>query len=139
MSETGFRHVSVLLHETLTALQPRTGGVYLDGTVGGGGHSEAILQALNGGCELFAVDRDEEALSAARIRLAKWPGVRFLHGNFHNAPELLPAARFAPAARQENPFPLRRLPPPHNPVKENDGIFPSPDRRHSFHSRQTSQ
>ncbi len=94
MSETGFRHVPVLLHETLTALQPRTGGVYLDGTVGGGGHSEAILQALNGGCELFAVDRDEEALSAARIRLAKWPGVRFLHGNFHNAPELLPAARF---------------------------------------------
>ncbi len=89
MSGTGFHHVPVLLSQTLEALQLREGGVYLDGTVGGGGHSEAILTALSGKCSLYAVDRDGDALAAARARLSTWEGVTFIHGNFHDAPQLL--------------------------------------------------
>ncbi len=84
----------VLLSQTLEALQLREGGVYLDGTVGGGGHSKAILTALSGNCGLYAVDRDGDALTAARARLSAWEGVTFIHGNFHDAPQLLGDVRF---------------------------------------------
>lgn len=84
----------VLLSQTLEALQLREGGVYLDGTVGGGGHSEAILTALSGNCGLYAVDRDGDALAAARARLSEWEGVTFIHGNFHDVPQLLGDVRF---------------------------------------------
>ena len=94
MSGTGFHHVPVLLSQTLEALQLREGGVYLDGTVGGGGHSEAILTALSGNCGLYAVDRDGDALAAARARLSEWEGVTFIHGNFHDVPQLLGDVRF---------------------------------------------
>jgi len=94
VSGTGFHHVPVLLSQTLEALQLREGGVYLDGTVGGGGHSEAILTALSGNCGLYAVDRDGDALAAARARLSEWEGVTFIHGNFHDVPQLLGDVRF---------------------------------------------
>ena len=89
MSGIEFHHVPVLLNETLSALQPHEGGVYLDGTVGGGGHSEAILNAVPGRCSLYAIDRDREALAAARTRLAAWPEVSLIHGNYQEAPHLL--------------------------------------------------
>jgi 16S rRNA (cytosine1402-N4)-methyltransferase len=91
---TGFRHVPVLLSETLAALQLRHGGSYLDGTVGGGGHSGAIMEALNGNCSLLALDRDEEALAAAVSRLAAWPGAQLMRGNFHEAKILFPEMKF---------------------------------------------
>jgi len=88
-----FSHVPVLLPEALHAMNLKEGGVYLDGTVGGGGHSEGILKALGGRCTLYAMDRDPEALAAAGTRLSAWPGARLLHGNFHDAPGLLGDAR----------------------------------------------
>lgn len=89
MSGIEFHHVPVLLNETLSALRPHEGGVYLDGTVGGGGHSEAILNAVQGRGSLYAIDRDREALAAARIRLAAWPEVSLIHGNYQEASYLL--------------------------------------------------
>ncbi len=94
MSVTGFRHVPVLLAQTLAALRLREGGVYLDGTVGGGGHSEALLTALSGKCDLYVIDRDGDALAAARIRLSAWERVSFIYGNFQDAAQLLRDIRF---------------------------------------------
>ncbi|MBQ7457068.1 MAG: 16S rRNA (cytosine(1402)-N(4))-methyltransferase RsmH [Desulfovibrio sp.] len=62
------RHTPVLLDEVVRLLAPKEGGRYLDGTVGLGGHANAILQAAS--CELVGLDRDQEALGIAGQRLA---------------------------------------------------------------------
>ena len=79
---SGFVHATVLLHETVDALNVRPDGLYLDGTLGGGGHSEQILQRLTTG-RLIGVDRDPAALEAAGRRLAPF-GDRFtpVHSDF---------------------------------------------------------
>ena len=89
----GFFHQPVLLAETLQAINLKEGGVYADGTVGGGGHSEAILEHLHGNCTLYAIDRDEDALHATRERLSAWDRVHLIHGNFHHIRDLLPDVR----------------------------------------------
>ena len=63
-------HVSVLLDEAVDALAPRPGGRYLDGTVGMGGHSFAIMERSGGQAFLCGLDRDTQALELARVRLA---------------------------------------------------------------------
>lgn len=85
-----FRHIPVLLDETLTLLYPERGGVFVDGTLGGGGHAEAVLERLPADGRLIGIDRDEEALAAAKERLSGY-GERFtaLHGNFHDMKALL--------------------------------------------------
>src|SRR5271165_5624082 len=73
-------HVPVLLRETVSALQPAAGKIFLDGTVGGGGHSLAFLEA---GASVIACDQDPEALTEASRRLAAFSGrVRFVESNF---------------------------------------------------------
>ncbi|MBP5662083.1 MAG: 16S rRNA (cytosine(1402)-N(4))-methyltransferase, partial [Clostridia bacterium] len=62
-----FTHQSVLLRESIDLLNVHDGGIYLDGTVGGGGHSEAILRQAD--CRLIGIDRDDDALAAASERL----------------------------------------------------------------------
>ena len=82
-----FQHTSVLLHETVDALRVSPGGLYLDGTLGGGGHSREIL--ARGGC-VVGIDRDAEAIAAACARLTEY-GERFtaIRGNFHDAKALV--------------------------------------------------
>lgn len=63
-------HISVLLNEAVDALAPKAGGRYLDGTVGMGGHSFAIMERTGGEGFLCGLDRDRQALELARIRLA---------------------------------------------------------------------
>lgn len=87
---TEFRHMPVLAKELLQYLAPHSGGVYLDGTLGGGGHSELILEATGPDGTLIGIDRDPEALSAAKIRLHRF-GPRFsaIQGSFADIAELL--------------------------------------------------
>ncbi len=74
-------HKSVLLREVVAALSPREGGVYVDATLGAGGHTEAILEFI--GTRVIAVDRDEVALAIAKERLARFGDrVTFVHGRF---------------------------------------------------------
>ncbi len=85
-----FHHVPIMVKEVMDLLLPARGGVFVDGTLGGGGHSEAILQLLPEGGRLFGIDRDETALQAATARLAPF-GEKFtaLHGNFFHMKSLL--------------------------------------------------
>ena len=84
-----FQHEPVLLQEVLQWINTRPDGVYCDGTLGGGGHSEAILKASGGTAVLYGIDRDETAIAAATERLKKYPGFHALRGNFHDGKELL--------------------------------------------------
>ena len=80
MSE--FHHVSVLLEECIQGLNIRPEGIYVDGTLGGAGHSSRIAAELTTGT-LVGIDRDTVALTAAKERLAPWMDrVRLFHGNF---------------------------------------------------------
>ncbi len=83
-----FQHTPVLYDEVLEWMRPVSGGVYIDGTLGGGGHAEGILKAC-GDCTYYGIDRDPAALAAASERLAGYPGFHALRGNFHDAGELL--------------------------------------------------
>ena len=75
-------HYSVLLKESIEALAIRPAGVYVDGTLGMGGHSEAIARRLTTG-RLIAIDRDQRAIDRASARLAPYAGhITFVHGNF---------------------------------------------------------
>lgn len=90
-----FKHKPVLLNECLEGLRIRPDGVYVDGTLGGGGHSSEIARRLTTGT-LIGIDRDMDAIRAAeaRVREATPPGAGFeaLHGNFHDAKALLQSA-----------------------------------------------
>ena len=82
-------HRPVLLEECVEALNIRPDGVYLDGTLGRGGHSEQIVKRLASG-RLICVDRDQAALDAARERLAPWVDrVTLIHSNFDRVDEIL--------------------------------------------------
>ena len=78
-----FRHLSVLPDEVIQFLNPRPGGVYLDGTLGGAGHARLILERCTPGGVLIGIDQDQEALQAAGRRLADFgTAARLVHGNF---------------------------------------------------------
>ncbi|MBI1951676.1 MAG: 16S rRNA (cytosine(1402)-N(4))-methyltransferase RsmH [Acidobacteria bacterium] len=86
----GRSHRPVLLHETLVALRCRPGGLWVDGTVGAGGHAEAILRASAPDGRLLGCDRDLEALEAARRRLAPFGERAILrHADYRRLPRLL--------------------------------------------------
>jgi 16S rRNA (cytosine1402-N4)-methyltransferase len=85
-----FQHRSVLLKEALEGLAPRAGGVYADGTLGGGGHAAAICERLAGEGLLLGIDRDADAVAAARERLRAYPCAKlFVQGDFKNIARIL--------------------------------------------------
>lgn len=88
-----FHHVPVLLNEVMEYLAPQAGGVFADGTLGGGGHSAEILRAMGPTGTLYGIDRDEAAIAAASARLGSYPGFHAVHGNFHDVKALLPGVR----------------------------------------------
>lgn len=92
----GFAHVPVMVDEVVEAFSATVpNGVILDATMGGGGHSEALLQRLPG-IRLVGIDKDPLALRAARIRLASFgERVHLIRGDFADAPALLARSPFA--------------------------------------------
>ena len=83
----GFEHIPVLFCETLQALNIRPDGFYIDGTAGGGGHSQAILEQLVTG-QLLSIDQDPDAVEAAGQRLKAFPNSRVVQGNFSDMAQL---------------------------------------------------
>jgi 16S rRNA (cytosine1402-N4)-methyltransferase len=84
-------HIPVMLDEVLATLAPRDGGVYLDGTFGGGGYARAILEKAS--CTLWAIDRDPEAIERGASLVAQYPGrLHLLHGQFGDMVTLLDQA-----------------------------------------------
>ena len=85
-----FAHTSVLARETLDLYFTDPEGTYVDGTLGGGGHAEEVLKRLQGKGRLIGIDKDPEALQAAKQRLSRF-GERFtaIHGNFSDMKHLL--------------------------------------------------
>jgi len=80
---TGFDHETVLQSEVVHLLEPRQGAVILDGTLGGGGHSEALLER---GAQVIGTDRDPRAVAAARARLARFgEAFRAVRADFRDA------------------------------------------------------
>ena len=88
MSE--FSHIPVMLEECMEGLEPKDGGIYFDGTLGGAGHSYEILRRSSPTGKLIATDLDDEAIAAAKERLAPFEGRFFLHkSNFKNFEEVV--------------------------------------------------
>ncbi|MFN3286600.1 MAG: 16S rRNA (cytosine(1402)-N(4))-methyltransferase RsmH [bacterium] len=86
-------HVPVLVDAVLEWLQPRPGGLYVDATVGAGGHAERILEACGPDGQLVGIDRDPEALEAAGRRLSPYTSrVRLVGGDFRHLRDLLQEA-----------------------------------------------
>ena len=81
-----FEHKPVLLNEVIAGLEIKPGGVYVDCTVGGGGHSFEIAKRMANG-HLYAFDRDQEAINASKERLKEFDNVTFIHDNYKNAKE----------------------------------------------------
>lgn len=85
-----FAHVPVMLGECLDGLKIKADGVYVDGTVGGGGHSSEIVKRLSDKGGLICFDKDEDALKASGARLADFKDrVTFVHDDYKNMPERL--------------------------------------------------
>jgi len=87
--EMGFKHIPVLKEQCIECLDIKKDGVYVDGTLGGAGHSLCVLEKLeNTGC-LVGIDRDLDALSAARERLKSFENVIYVNDNHENILEIL--------------------------------------------------
>jgi 16S rRNA (cytosine1402-N4)-methyltransferase len=90
MENTGTEHIPVMQKEVLELLLCKPGGVYVDATVGLGGHSQGILERIQPGGLLVGIDRDKETLERAQARLAHVSGgFRLLHDNYKNLPLIL--------------------------------------------------
>lgn len=84
-----FNHIPVLLQETIEGLQIKPDGIYVDGTLGGAGHSKEIAKRLSTQGKLIGIDRDKEALKAAKETLKEYSNVTFIHGNHDEIQHIL--------------------------------------------------
>ena len=104
---TSSYHTPIMLPQVLSLLRPERGGTYVDGTLGGGGHSLGILRSLPAGGRLFGIDRDGEAIAEASARLSVFPNFvpsAFLIGG-HVRPKASP-----PVLRRISSVPVVMLP-----------------------------
>ena len=84
-----FKHKPVLLWECIEGLNIKKDGIYVDGTLGGAGHSKQILKRLSNNGILIGIDRDLEALEAAKENLKEFKNVKYIHGNHDDIDEIL--------------------------------------------------
>ena len=87
MSE--FKHIPVLLNEVVEGLDIKKNGIYIDCTIGGGGHSSEIVKRLSPEGHLYGFDRDEEAISTCQERFKDNKNVTLIHANYKDAPTIL--------------------------------------------------
>ena len=84
-----FQHKPVMLNECIEGLNIKPEGIYIDGTLGGAGHSKEILKKLSNKGLLIGIDRDQEALNAAKENLKEYNNFRLVHGNHDEIKEIL--------------------------------------------------
>lgn len=84
-----FNHKPVMLEECINGLNIKKDGIYVDGTLGGAGHSFEIVKRLSKNGKLFGIDRDKEAIAAAKERLKNFKNVEYIYGNHDDIKELL--------------------------------------------------
>lgn len=84
-----FNHVPVLLNECIECLNIKEGGVYVDGTLGGGGHSSCVLKKLNNTGRVIGIDRDSEALSHTSEKLKEYSNVTYVKDKHENIKNIL--------------------------------------------------
>ena len=84
-----FEHKSVMLEECINGLNIKPDGIYVDGTLGGAGHSLEIVKKIDNSGLLIGIDRDEDALNVAKERLKKYSNTKFVHDNHDNIKEIL--------------------------------------------------
>lgn len=89
MNKMEFKHVSVLLNECIEGLNIREDGIYVDGTLGGAGHTIKILEKLNGKGRLIGIDQDTEAIMVCSERLKNYKNATLVHDNFSNIKKVL--------------------------------------------------
>lgn len=90
MSQIEFKHISVLLQETVDGLNLQPGATIVDGTMGFGGHSEEVLKRMNGNGRVICIDQDADAIRAASKRLEAYEDqLTIVRSNYVNMPEVL--------------------------------------------------
>ena len=84
-----FKHIPIMLEPVLEGLDIKENGIYVDGTLGGAGHSSEIAARLGEGGRLIGIDQDRDAISAATERLARYKNVVVVHNNYVNIRSVL--------------------------------------------------
>ena len=84
-----FKHTPVMLKECIENLNIKPNGIYVDGTIGGAGHSKEIIKKITENGLLIGIDRDEEALNSAKKALEKYSNVKYVHGNHDDIKKIL--------------------------------------------------
>jgi len=84
-----FKHKPVMLLECIRGLKIKENGIYVDGTLGGAGHSKEIVKRLSDKGLLIGIDRDEEAINAAKEKLKAFSNVQYIHDNHDNLKNIL--------------------------------------------------
>ena len=85
-----FKHIPVMLNEVIDGLDIKENGIYVDCTIGGGGHSREILKRLKTG-HLYGFDRDEKAIETCKERFKDNKNLTLIHANYKDAPDILQA------------------------------------------------
>lgn len=93
MTESSY-HTPIMLPEVLELLSPESCRVTIDGTLGGGGHSEGILERLPAGAQHFGIDRDADAIEAASQRLSGFGNFHAVRGNFFDMKDIVPLGEY---------------------------------------------
>ena len=84
-----FKHTPVMLEECIENLNIKSNGIYVDGTIGGAGHSIEIIKRLEKDGLLIGIDRDEEALKSAKKTLEEYSNIKYVHGNHDDIKQIL--------------------------------------------------
>ena len=84
-----FKHTPVMLEECIENLNIKANGIYVDGTIGGAGHSKEIIKKIGEKGLLIGIDRAEEALKSAKKTLEKYSNVKYVHGNHDDIKKIL--------------------------------------------------